>query len=104
MRRLPDTARAACPHLSSSIFNMFIAAMLCLLALEARARGGDCPDGLMSPDDAGTGTLLLTTSIAGRYLPAPRVPSDIDVHISGSLARTKVTQRYANTSNRWGDG
>ena len=45
------------------------------------------------------GTLLLKTSTPGRYLPAPRVATDVNVHVSGAIARTKITQRFENPAN-----
>src|SRR5215831_3445433 len=104
MRRFPTFARfprAVHPHISFLLL-LLVAAFL-TAAQSTRAEAG-CPDGLMTPDDAGTGSLLLRTSTAGRYLPAPRVATDIDVHASGAVARTRLTQRFENPANGWVEG
>jgi Ca-activated chloride channel family protein len=63
-----------------------------------------CPDGLMRAGEAGTGVLLLRTREPGCYLPAPRVAANVEVAISGPVARTRVTQRFENPSNGWVEG
>ncbi len=104
MRRFPTLARSPCavlPHISFLL--LFLLAAFLTAAQSTRAEAG-CPDGLMTPDDAGTGSLLLRTSTAGRYLPAPRVATDIDVHASGAVARTRLTQRFENPADGWVEG
>lgn len=55
-------------------------------------------------DDAGDGRLLFRTSSAGEYLSAPRVGSWISINVRGVLARTTVTQRFHNPTDRWLEG
>jgi len=66
--------------------------------------GPSCPDGLMRLSEAGTGVLMLKTETPGCYLPPPRVVADINVSISGPVARTKVTQRFQNPADGWIEG
>ncbi len=54
--------------------------------------------------DVGTGTLLLRTPHAGRYLPAPTVATDVQMRISGMVARVRVSQRFENPGNSWAEG
>lgn len=63
-----------------------------------------CAEGLMHRDDAGTGTLLLKTAVPGCYLAAPRVAADVNIDISGPVARTRVTQRFENPGDGWIEG
>jgi len=86
-----------------------LATAILIMAFAARAHAetigcGPTRDGLMTKAEAGTGTLLLKTSTPGRYLPAPRVATDIAVDIAGPIARTKVTQRFENPSEGWVEG
>jgi Ca-activated chloride channel family protein len=56
-------------------------------------------------DDAGpgSGTLMLSATGPGvaTAMPAVRLGTDMDVTVSGSVARVRVTQAFRNTSNRW---
>lgn len=89
------------------LFTLTLITALLLLDFAERARAetiGCGGDGMMGIDDAGTGTLLLRTATPGRYLPAPRVATDIKVDISGNVARTRVTQRFTNPADGWAEG
>jgi Ca-activated chloride channel family protein len=56
-------------------------------------------------DDAGpgSGTLMLSATGPGvaTAMPAIRLGTDMDVTVSGSVARVRVTQAFRNTSDRW---
>src|SRR5262249_8156450 len=104
MRHKPTT-RAQQLRLALQLIQIFTATLapaILLLAFATRAQaetlgcGGPSMDGLMTKAEAGTGTLLLKTATPGRYLPAPRVATDIAVDIAGPIARTKITQRFEN--------
>ncbi|MEO8375086.1 MAG: marine proteobacterial sortase target protein, partial [Sphingomonas bacterium] len=51
----------------------------------------------------GSGTLMLSATGPGvaTAMPAIRLGTDMDVTISGSVARVRVTQAFRNTSDRW---
>ena len=58
----------------------------------------------VSLNEAGTGSLLFESETEGRYIIAPTVATDVAVEISGPIARTRVTQRFENTSDVWVEG
>ncbi|PXA83324.1 marine proteobacterial sortase target protein, partial [Nostoc sp. 3335mG] len=55
-----------------------------------------------TPDDGpGTGTLMLRALKEADAIPAVRLGTDMDVTVSGSVARVRVTQAFRNTSDKW---
>ncbi|MEQ1753798.1 MAG: marine proteobacterial sortase target protein [Micropepsaceae bacterium] len=62
------------------------------------------PAVLYTPDDMGTGSLLLKTTEPGKYLEAPRLKTDVRVDVSGLIARATITQRFENPSDKWVEG
>jgi len=109
MRRNPNNTSTHPGDTGSRIVS-WLAAALSSIALIATAvptaaqASAQCAAGLMRRDEAGTGTLLLKTTIPGCYLGAPRVAADITVDIAGPVARTRVTQRFENPSDGWVEG
>jgi Ca-activated chloride channel family protein len=88
-------------------FTALIATAILIVALAPRAQAeATCgpSDGLTSPDEAGTGTLLFKTEAPGRYLSAPRLATHIAIDVAGPIARTKITQRFENPSDGWVEG
>ncbi|MEM9178461.1 MAG: marine proteobacterial sortase target protein [Pseudomonadota bacterium] len=59
---------------------------------------------MVTPNEQTSGTLLLETDTVGKYISAPSLITDVDIDISGPIARTKVTQRFENTSDAWVEG
>ncbi len=53
---------------------------------------------LVTPEkeDMPAGAVLLNSRIAGKYVKAPRLGTDIKIAINGLLAHTTITQRYFN--------
>ncbi len=64
------------------------------------AAGGISP-AVYTIDEVTRGSLLLPTSTDGKFLAAPRVGSKVVINISGTVARTVVTQRFYNPSDEW---
>lgn len=58
-------------------------------------------DGLMTLDDAGTGNLMIKSLVPGKYVPAPALGTDVHMDITGTINRTRVTQRFQNPSDQW---
>jgi len=56
----------------------------------------------MKPGDAKAGTLLLRTAKGLR--PAPTVHTDVQIEVTGMIARTTVEQRFRNPSDEWIEG
>ncbi|WP_432652038.1 marine proteobacterial sortase target protein [Phyllobacterium myrsinacearum] len=67
--------------------------------LTAHAETNQSP--LVTMDEVKSGTLLLKSSEAGRYIEAPRVATDVDIVVSGPTARARITQIFTNPSNGW---
>ncbi len=77
----------------------------------AVAQTATAPDGtalvsaaLVRPNDMNSGGLLLPSKREGWYVEAPRLATDVDIRISGPIARIKVTQRFENPSDGWTEG
>src|SRR5690349_24619042 len=49
----------------------------------------------------GAGTLMLRSLKATDALPAIRLGTDMNVTVTGSVARVRVTQAFRNTSDKW---
>ena len=52
-------------------------------------------------DSIDSGTLMLRGPGVTTAMPAIRLGTDMDVTVSGSVARVRVTQAFRNTSDRW---
>ncbi|HEX7873500.1 MAG TPA: marine proteobacterial sortase target protein [Sphingobium sp.] len=62
--------------------------------IAADAEGAD-------PDAIGSGTLMLRDKGVAKEVPAVRLGTDMDVTVSGQIARVRVTQAFRNTSAKW---
>lgn len=51
--------------------------------------------------DPNCGTLMLSGVNVSEKLPAVRLGTDMDVHVTGEIARVRVTQAFRNTSDKW---
>ena len=56
------------------------------------------------PNDAKTGTLLFHTGTEGVYAAAPKVETDVAIHVTGIVARTRVAQTFHNPGADWVEG
>jgi len=59
---------------------------------------------LVTPNEVTSGSLLLESETTGKYIEVPAIITDVDINISGPIARTKITQRFENTSDSWVEG
>jgi len=50
------------------------------------------------------GSLLYKTDTVGRYIPSPTVSTDVEIKVSGMIARTTVTQEFKNKTENWLEG
>ena len=94
--------RAHAPLLSRS--GQWLGSILAAAAFAAGAAWADQEPRLVTPNDATTGALLLTSSSPGKYIEAPSLLTDVQIDISGPIARTRVTQRFENTTDGWIEG
>src|SRR5262245_59023423 len=61
----------------------------------------------MTLKDVTQGSLLFKTNQAGRYIPAPVLKTDVQIAVTGIIARTKLTQEFINPSRMkddWAEG
>ena len=56
---------------------------------------------LLTPNEAQQGELLLPGTEPGKYRAAPMLSMDVDISITGILARTTVTQHFSNDTDQW---
>ena len=61
-------------------------------------------DGTVSKAEVSSGSLLLQSSMPGRYVEAPLVAADVKMDIAGLVIRTKLTQRFTNPTPQWVEG
>lgn len=94
--------RAHAPLLSRS--GQWLGSILAAAAFAAGAAWADQEPRLVTPNDATTGALLLKSSTPGKYIEAPSLLTDVKIDISGPIARTRVTQRFENTTDGWIEG
>ena len=50
------------------------------------------------------GRLLFRTSQAGRFIPAPTLKTDVQITVTGVIARTIVKQEFTNQGKDWAEG
>ncbi len=64
-------------------------------------------DARMTLKDVTQGSLLFKTNEAGRYLPAPILKTDVQISVTGIIARTTLKQEFINPSRAkddWAEG
>lgn len=59
---------------------------------------------LVRPGDMNSGALLLRSTENGKYVEAPRLATNVDIRVTGLIARAKVTQRFQNVTDQWVEG
>ena len=57
----------------------------------------------MGINDVTEGTLLFKTNQRGRYIPAPILKTDVQIAVTGIIARATVRQEFTNPSQKKGD-
>ena len=57
----------------------------------------------MGINDVTEGTLMFRTDQAGRYTPAPVLKTDVQIAVTGTIARATVRQEFTNPSKKKGD-
>ena len=55
-------------------------------------------------DDVQTGELLFRTDAAGAFIPATKLAIDVDMEISGMVARVSLKQSFSNQGESWAEG
>ena len=78
-----------------------------LLTLMARGAAGESHFDFGPPmrlGDAEQGSLLMRTEHDGVYQPAPVLETEVQIRVSGLLARASVTQRFHTPTQEWLEG
>ncbi len=57
--------------------------------------------GTMEVAEIGSGSLLFRTHQQGRYLPAPVITTEVDIRVSGLVARVSLRQQFYNPTEAW---
>ena len=88
--------------LLSAAIAITVGGVVVLLTTPVRAASAPGESPASAVDDIGAGTLLLHTQYG--VMRAPTVATDVEVRISGMIARAVVTQRFTNPSADWVEG
>ncbi|WP_395335933.1 marine proteobacterial sortase target protein [Novosphingobium sp. BL-8H] len=82
---------------------LLMAAPVALAVHTTAAVAADDADDAAANGDEGpaAGTLMLTGQGIARSLPAVRLGTDMDMTVTGQVARVRVTQAFRNTSDTW---
>ena len=58
----------------------------------------------MSAQDAKAGTLLVRTSEHDQFRPIPMLLTEVEIKVTGLIARSAVTQHFKNPTDKWLEG
>jgi Ca-activated chloride channel family protein len=61
-------------------------------------------DDTVELNDVKQGRLLFRTGQAGRFIPAPTLKTDVQITVTGVIARTIVKQEFTNQGKDWAEG
>ncbi len=61
-------------------------------------------EGTVGLGDVKQGRLLFRTGQAGRFIPAPTLKTDVQITVTGVIARTIVKQEFTNQGKDWAEG
>jgi len=75
---------------------LFLLTLVAFAAFSVARAAGD-----EEPERTAAGTLMLAPRGGGAPLPAVRLGTHYEVHVSGRIARTRVVQAFRNTSSQW---
>ena len=88
-------------------FSLILVFLLTLIPILAKADPAGAPEAVpaktLTPGDMNTGSLLVQTEDAS-FVEVPRLATDIETVVNGTIARTTVIQRFENPSDRWLEG
>ena len=91
-------------HTLAKFVDRILLASLFVVALSISSAKAESEPRLVSLDETATGSLLFRSTEPGRFIEAPRLATDVVISVSGPIARTRVTQRFENTSDLWIEG
>ena len=79
-----------------------VALMGVVLLLSGEARADELA--AMKPTEARQGTLLLKSMLNGETLAVPVLDTEVEIRVSGPIARTRVRQTFRNPFDEWQEG
>ncbi len=83
-------------------------AFICLMILFGSIRPALASVGeeqyYLQPEEVKQGELLFLTKEQGSYFAAAQLSTEVEISVSGMIARTKVRQRFQNRSDLWQEG
>ncbi|HJT21403.1 MAG TPA: marine proteobacterial sortase target protein [Nitrospira sp.] len=88
-------------------FLSLIGALPPLLACGEEPAIGETQQRLMNLKDVTQGSLLFKTNEVGRFIPAPILKTDVQITVTGIIARTKLKQEFISPSHNkedWAEG
>jgi len=89
--------RAALADLARLVGKAVVSGLAASLALALVTLGlASAAHAQARPADAGTGMLFLRADAAAGYAPVPAVETDVVIHVTGIVARTRVVQTFHN--------
>jgi Ca-activated chloride channel family protein len=88
--------------LRAAFFIIFIITIF--FSLTSAKAGHDNLEEIVSINDAESGSLLIETNHAGQYSLAPTIDTDVQMDITGLVARVSITQHFINPSTDWVNG
>jgi Ca-activated chloride channel family protein len=83
---------------SGIVVAVLLAFAVVVLAASAEAAG------TVTLNDPRSGALLIRTGTAGQYAIAPTVETEVAIHVTGMIARTRVTQAFHNPGDEFVEG
>ena len=104
MRR--QALRSSEPLATFLFFSLILVFLLTFTGLPAKADPGPAPENqarTLAPGDMNTGGLLFQAE-DGTFVEAPRLGTNVETIVNGTIARTTVVQRFENPSDRWVEG
>lgn len=74
------------------------------LAFAAVVLAANAEAATVTVNDPKAGALLIRTGTAGQYTLAPTVETEVSIHVTGIIARTRVTQAFHNPGDEFVEG
>ncbi|MEW5756198.1 MAG: marine proteobacterial sortase target protein [Pseudomonadota bacterium] len=85
------------------MFVVFLGLYFALLTVLASSAEANVSDDYIGLDEVQQGSLLFKTG-DGHYRPAPALNTEVEIDVSGMVARAKVRQRFENRDDQWVEG
>jgi len=99
------------PHTRNRVLSIWIMLFLTLFSwagglpiLQACGEEPTPLEGTIGLNDVKQGRLLFRSGQVGRFIPAPTLKTDVQITVTGVIARTIVTQEFTNPGKDWAEG